>query len=63
MSRIGDGPAGGGTDESRPLVDPFEDGTLDVPNCPACLTPMEAAGTPSGAVYWACPSCGQTRLA
>ena len=41
----------------------FEDGSLDVPNCPVCLHRMEPADTATGGVYWACPACGQTRLA
>jgi hypothetical protein len=48
-------PTGGG--------DAFEDGSLDVPNCPVCLHRMEPADTAAGGVYWACPACGQTRLA
>lgn len=61
-----DGGAAGGGDGTAPgplAVDPFEDGSLETPNCPACLHRMEAAAAPSGGVYWACPSCGQTRLA
>lgn len=65
MSTIGEGPSGGG-DGIVPgpiAVDPFEDGSLQTPNCPACLTRMEPAEAPAGGVYWSCPGCGQTRLA
>jgi len=41
----------------------FDDASLDVPNCPICLHRMEPADTAAGGVYWACPECGQTRLA
>lgn len=54
--------SGGPTGTAQATSDPFEDGSLDVPNCPACLHPMEAAGAPTGGVYWQCSSCGQTRL-
>ncbi|MDQ1512428.1 MAG: hypothetical protein QOC59_270 [Microbacteriaceae bacterium] len=57
------GPGDGGAIETPSTSDPFEDGTLDVPNCPVCLTRMEAASTATGGVYWACVQCGQTRLA
>jgi tRNA(Ile2) C34 agmatinyltransferase TiaS len=60
-----DGGASGGGDGVAPdplEVDPFEDGTLDSPTCPACLHRMEAAATAAGTVYWSCPNCGQTRL-
>jgi tRNA(Ile2) C34 agmatinyltransferase TiaS len=64
MSTIDDGASGGGDGIAPdPLaVDPFEDGSLDTPNCPSCLHRMDAATTPAGAVYWSCPNCGQTRL-
>lgn len=58
----GDHGPGDGADAPR-VSDPFEDGTLDVPNCPVCLTRMEAADSPNGGVFWECPECGQTRLA
>ena len=53
----------GGIVEPTGAGDPFEDGSLDVPNCPVCLHRMEPADTATGGVYWACPACGQTRLA
>ncbi|MGN6743657.1 MAG: hypothetical protein ACTHJL_10220 [Amnibacterium sp.] len=53
----------GGVVEPKRTGDPFEDGTLEVPNCPVCLHRMEPASTPAGGVYWACVECGQTRLA
>jgi tRNA(Ile2) C34 agmatinyltransferase TiaS len=64
MTSIDDGASGGGDGTlPRPLaVDPFEDGSLETPNCPSCLTRMEAAEAPTGGVYWSCPTCGQTRL-
>jgi tRNA(Ile2) C34 agmatinyltransferase TiaS len=59
----GGDPGGGDGIAPDPLaVDPFDDGTLDTPNCPACLHRMEAASTAAGTAYWSCPSCGQTRL-
>ena len=45
------------------LADSFGDGSLDVPNCPACLHAMDPASTTAGALYWACTNCGQTLLA
>jgi tRNA(Ile2) C34 agmatinyltransferase TiaS len=64
MSTPDDGTSGGGDGVAPdPLaVDPFEDGSLDTPNCPSCLHRMEPAATAAGAVYWSCPNCGQTRL-
>jgi hypothetical protein len=43
--------------------DPFDDRSLDVPNCPVCLHRMEPADTGAGGVYWLCTECGQTLLA
>ena len=65
MGTIDEGASGGGngTAPDPVLVDPFEDGSLTVPNCPSCLTRMDAAETPAGAAYWSCPACGQTALA
>lgn len=64
MSTIdGDAPGGGDGVLPGPLdVDPFDDGTLETPSCPSCLHRMDVATTAAGAVYWSCPSCGQTRL-
>ena len=53
----------GGVVQPTRAPDPFEDGSLDVPNCPVCLHRMEPADSAAGGVYWACPECGQTRLA
>ncbi len=53
----------GGIVEPTGAGAPFDDGSLDVPNCPVCLHRMEPADTAAGGVYWACPECGQTRLA
>jgi hypothetical protein len=65
MSSIDEGASGGGDGTvPGPLpVDPFDDGSLETPNCPSCLHRMDAAETPAGAVSWACPNCGQTALA
>ncbi|HEY8319612.1 MAG TPA: hypothetical protein VIG76_12360 [Amnibacterium sp.] len=57
------GSGDGGIVEPTRTGDPFEDGTLEVPNCPVCLHRMEPASTAAGGVYWACTECGQTRLA
>ncbi len=64
MTSLDDGASGGGDGPlPGPLaVDPFEDGSLETPNCPSCLSRMEPAEAAAGAVYWSCPSCGQTRL-
>ncbi|WP_375399274.1 hypothetical protein [uncultured Amnibacterium sp.] len=49
--------------ESAPVsLDPV-DASLDTPNCEACLNRMEPQVTPTGAAYWSCPECGQTRIA
>lgn len=53
----------GGVVEPTGSGDPFDDGSLDVPNCPVCLHRMEPADTAAGGAYWACRECGQTRLA
>ena len=42
---------------------PVDDRVLDTPNCPRCLTRMEAEEAPSGEPYWACTECGQVVLA
>ena len=57
MDDTGDGEA------PVPGRDPMTDGTLDIPNCPACLHQMMPAVTLQGGVFWACPHCGQTRVA
>ena len=57
------GPGDGGAIDAPEAAEPVEDGSLDTPNCPNCLTRMEAASTATGGVYWACEVCGQTRLA
>lgn len=36
---------------------------LDTPNCPDCLTRMEAEESPKGEAYWACTECGLVALA
>ena len=65
MSTIDEGASGGGdgTASDPLLVDPLADGSLEVPNCPSCLSRMDAAETAAGAVYWSCPACGQTAVA
>ena len=65
MTSIDDGASGGGDGTlPRPFaVDPFEDGSLETPNCPSCLSRMEPAETSAGSVYWSCPVCGATRVA
>lgn len=39
------------------------DAVLDTPNCPDCLTRMEAEESPKGEPYWACTECGFVALA
>lgn len=43
-------------------LDPL-DSDLGTPNCDRCLHRMEPAATLAGTAYWACPVCGQTRIA
>lgn len=40
-----------------------DDRVLDTPNCPRCLTRMEAEAAAGGEPYWACTECGQVVLA
>lgn len=64
-----DGPMRDGEDEGRsgsslpaaPAVADERD--LDTPNCPDCLTRMEAEESPNGEPYWACTECGLVALA
>jgi tRNA(Ile2) C34 agmatinyltransferase TiaS len=40
-----------------------DDRDLDTPNCPDCLTRMEAEESQGGEPYWACTECGLVALA
>ena len=48
------GPPTAGADDER---------DLDTPNCPDCLSRMEAEESASGEPYWACTECGLVALA
>lgn len=54
---------GGPVPPATPTDVPFDDRVLDTPNCPRCLTRMEAVESPGGEPYWSCTACGQTALA
>ncbi|MGT2425272.1 hypothetical protein [Amnibacterium kyonggiense] len=56
----GEGPSGSTAPSAPATVD---DGSLDTPNCPDCLTRMEPEESPSGEPYWACTECGFIALA
>ena len=50
-------------DEVAEAVAPPVDVSLDTPNCAVCLHRMEVEETATGTPFWACASCGATRVA
>jgi tRNA(Ile2) C34 agmatinyltransferase TiaS len=48
----------GGT--ALPVAD---DRVLDTPNCPDCLTRMDAEESSAGEPFWSCSQCGLVALA
>lgn len=63
------GPMHDGEDDGRsgsllpPPAGVADERDLDTPNCPDCLTRMEAEESPTGGPYWACTECGIVALA
>lgn len=60
LMSTGDFPAPVSEPASGPAT--FEVYGLDNPNCPDCLTRMEAEESSEGTPYWACTECGHVAL-
>jgi tRNA(Ile2) C34 agmatinyltransferase TiaS len=64
MDRMRDGDDEG-TEDVLPAaaVEAAGERDLDTPNCPDCLTRMEAEESTGGDPYWSCTECGLVALA
>ena len=52
-----------GEQSPDPALGLLADASLDTPNCVRCLHAMDVDETASGVPFWACGSCGATRVA